>query len=79
MHEKFWHSPQHDLENLLKALDVFDQDIKAIIKQIMQNCTECRKHARCAHKLVIKATLAIRFNDRVQMDLLSVGTKPSIS
>ena len=69
LHVRFWHAPPHDMITFLKALGVENKGALKIAFEIPNLCKDCCKYKQTKHKPPIKITLAVRFNDRVQMDI----------
>ena len=68
LHERFWHCPTQDLQRILHGLGLPPYIIRLATK-IVPNCLSCRRFALPRHKPLVKGSLTVRFNERVQCDL----------
>lgn len=68
LHEKFWHAPAPAMVRMIRALGL-GADIAEMAALIPKCCKSCTDVARPLNRPMIKASIAVRFNQFVGGDL----------
>ena len=74
-HVRFWRAPVRDMVAFLKSEDCWAKTISAVIWLVTLARAICRDHASPLRKLQTGIAVPLRFNHRVQLDLLFMWDK----
>lgn len=67
LHERMWHCPVMDFQNLLRRCGQPAEVIK-LASEVVSGCAICRKFVRASRRPQFKSSLAESFNENVQID-----------
>ena len=67
LHERMWHCPVMDFQNLLRRCGQPTEVIK-LASEVVSGCSICRKFVRATRRPQVKSSLAGSFNENVQID-----------
>eukprot|EP00435_Cladocopium_sp_Y103_P076100 s59_g76.t1 len=68
MHERLWHTPVMDFQNLLKKANM-PQDVIDLAAEAVKGCSVCRKFVRLPNRPQLRAGGSSTFGETLQMDL----------
>eukprot|EP00435_Cladocopium_sp_Y103_P053465 s971_g17.t1 len=68
MHERLWHTPVMDFQNLLKKASM-PQDVIDLAAEAVKGCAVCRKFVRLPNRPQLRAGGSSTFGEILQMDL----------
>ena len=69
LHKQFGHRPKQSFVNLLKAADVYTEDMPLIIDNIISGCEGCIKRKRNPDKPAVSMPMAKDFNEKVTIEI----------
>lgn len=69
LHKQFGHRPKQNFLELLKAAEVYSDDMSKIIDKIIDGCEGCIKRKRNPDRPVVAMPMASEFNEKVAIDL----------
>ena len=76
LHEQLWHSSPLDMDRMCQAMQI-SPAVRRLAADAARKCPDCQQFAAALTKPALRAALALRCNETMQMDLFFLWGRTS--